>query len=53
MAKEKNSKGKYSHNRQAKVFRNWGVNTWEEIRDKINDNSKSKHTKQEIQKNKT
>jgi stalled ribosome alternative rescue factor ArfA len=35
MAKEKNSKGKYSHNRQAKVFRNWGVNTWEEIKEKI------------------
>jgi len=35
MAKEKNSKGKYSHNRQAKVFRNWGVSTWEEIKEKI------------------
>tara|TARA_B100000085_G_C18454247_1_gene476190 strand:+ start:812 stop:964 length:153 start_codon:yes stop_codon:yes gene_type:complete len=42
MAKEKNSKGKYSHNRQAKVFRNWGVSTWEEIRNKLNETKSDK-----------
>jgi len=36
MAKERNKKGKQSHNRQAKVFKNWEVNTWEEIKERVN-----------------
>ncbi len=42
MAKERNSKGKQSHNRQAKVFKNWGVSTWEEIRNKIDETKSDK-----------
>tara|TARA_B100000073_G_scaffold196858_1_gene163040 strand:+ start:108 stop:263 length:156 start_codon:yes stop_codon:yes gene_type:complete len=40
MAKEKNSKGKYSHNRQSKIFRNWGLNTWEEIKERLDEKQK-------------
>ena len=40
MAKEKNHKGKQSHNRKAKIFRNWGVSTWEEIKEKLDEEQK-------------
>jgi len=36
MAKERNKKGKQSHNRESKIFRNWGLNTWEEIKERVN-----------------
>lgn len=42
MAKERNKKGKQSHNRQSKIFRNWGVNTWEEIKRKIDEKEPNK-----------
>ncbi len=42
MAKEKNSKGKQSHNRKAKIFRNWGVDNWNEIKRKLNEKKSDK-----------
>ena len=42
MAKEKNHKGKQSHNRKTKIFRNWGVDNWKEIREKLNETKSDK-----------